>query len=48
MIRCLVPITPDHLRSSKARAPSASAIGLRGPGVINFERAGIGTPNLEI
>ena len=35
MIRCSVPSAPDHLRSSKARAPSLSAIGLWGnPGLL--------------
>ena len=48
IIRCSVPSAPDHLRSSRARPPSVSAIGVWGPGVINFERAGISTPSLEM
>lgn len=48
MIRCSVPSAPDLLRSSGARASSVSAVGLCGPGVINFERAGVCTTSLEI
>ena len=39
---------PSHLRSSKARAPSVSAIGLRRPGVVDFERTGIGTTPIDM
>ena len=43
-----IALTPGHLRSSKARSSSVSAIGLQRPGVINFERAGVCTNSLEI
>ena len=48
MRRYSVPSVPPHLDSSKARALSVSAIGLWGPGVINFERGGICTTSLEM
>ena len=36
IIRCSVPSAPDHLRSSRARTPTASAIGLWGTQVPLF------------
>lgn len=38
-----VPSVPPHLGSSEARRSSDSAIGLQGPGIINFLGAGVCT-----
>jgi len=51
MCRYSVPSVPAHLGSSKALAPTASAIGLSDqsrPPVVKFEPAGRCTRHLEI
>jgi len=41
-------LSPEHLRSSKARAPLSLPLGESRPPVFKFERAGICTSPLEI